>query len=314
MNTVNSKLSSIGRNRVKLPRIGLGTGLHGEVSEKQSLETIEYALHSGVRFFDTAPLYGNGVSEERLGMALRGIPRDSYILNTKVGIKSGSVNGNVLYDFSTDGINSSIELSLSRLGVEYIDILHLHEPRGFARQVIVESLPVLLQLRRQGVIRAIGIGVNHWEISEPLLQYIDCILLAGRYTLLEQESLEFLESRYRAKMPVLGAGIFNSGILATGPIRFARYNYEVASPSVLEHVHELTRLCQFHGVELSHAAVQFVAAQPAIVSMIFGCCSRDELNQALTCLNDSSIPSAFWDDLRKHNLLNLQAPLPGCKG
>ena len=216
---------TVGVCGLRLPRIGLGTGLHGEVSERQSVATIEHAMACGVRFFDTAPLYGNGLAEQRLGIALRGVPRDSYVLNTKVGILAGGVAGDFDYDFSAPGVERCFERSLRRLGTERIDILHLHEPEGFAEQVLRETLPLVAGWREQGLIRAVSAGVNHWSMVEPFVEHLDCVLLAGRYTLLEQGALPFLERQRQAGRPVFGAGIFNSGILATGPRGGTRYNY-----------------------------------------------------------------------------------------
>ena len=147
------------------------------------------------------------------------MPRDSYVLNTKVGILSGGVTGGFEYDFSADGVQRCFERSLRRLGVERIDILHLHEPEGFAEQVLSETLPLVAGWREQGLIRAVSAGVNHWGMVEPFVDHLDCVLLAGRYTLLEQTALPFLNRQRQARRPVLGAGIFNSGILATGPPR-----------------------------------------------------------------------------------------------
>ena len=189
-----------------------------------------------MRFFDTAPLYGNGLAEERLGIALRGVPRDSYVLNTKVGILSGGVTGGFDYDFSASGVERCFERSLRRLGTERIDILHLHEPEGFADQVLQETLPLVAGWREQGLIGALSAGVNHWSMVEPFVEHLDCVLLAGRCTLLEQGALPFLERQRQEGRPVLGAGIFNSGILATGPRDDARYNYVPAPPAVRERV------------------------------------------------------------------------------
>lgn len=299
---------TLGRG-LRLPRIGLGTGLHGEVSERQSVNTIEHALRCGVRFFDTAPLYGNGVAEERLGIALRGVPRDSYVLNTKVGILSGGVTGDFVYDFSAGGVERCFERSLRRLQVERIDILHLHEPEGFADQVLAETLPVVTRWREQGLIRAVSAGVNHWRFAEPFVEHLDCVLLAGRYTLLEQGALPFLERQRRARRPVLGAGIFNSGILATGAGTGARYNYLPAPPPLQERARRLQQICERRGVELAHAAVQFVAAQSAIAALIFGACSSAELDQALRGAR-ASTPPALWADLRAAGLLDPAAPTP----
>ena len=300
---------TIGANGWHLPRIGLGTGLHGEVSERQSVATIEHALQRGVRFFDTAPLYGNGLAEERLGIALNGVRRDSYVLNTKVGILSGGVTGGFDYDFSADGVERCFARSLRRLRVERIDILHLHEPEGFGEQVLAETLPLVLRWREQGLIRALSAGVNHWSMVEPFVEHLDCVLLAGRYTLLEQGALAFLERQRQARRPVLAAGIFNSGILATGPGEDARYNYLPAPEPVRNRVRRLQQVCARHGVELSHAAVQLVAAQPAIGSLIFGACSSVELDQALRGTRPGT-PPALWQELRTVGLLDPAAPVP----
>lgn len=294
---------------LRLPRIALGTGLHGEVSEGQSVATIKHALQNGVRCFDTAPLYGNGLAEERLGIALRGVPRDSYVLNTKVGILAGGVTGGFIYDFSSEGVERCFARSLRRLQVERIDTLHLHEPEGFADQVLAETLPLVARWREQGLIRAVSAGVNHWRLVEPFVDHLDCVLLAGRYTLLEQGALPFLERQRRARRPVLGAGIFNSGILATGPRDGARYNYQPAPPPLQERARRLQQVCERHDVELSAAAVQFVAAQPAIATLIFGACSRAELDQALRGTR-ASTPPALWADLRTAGLLAPAAPIP----
>ncbi len=301
--------ATVGKRGLRLPRIGLGTGLHGEVPEAQSVATIEHALACGVRFFDTAPLYGNGLSEERLGIALRGVPRDSYVLNTKVGILSGGVTGGFDYDFSAAGVERCFERSLSRLGIERIDVLHLHEPEGYAEQVLSETLPLVAGWREQGVIRAVSAGVNHWGMVEPFVDHLDCVLLAGRYTLLEQTALPFLERQRQAGRPVMGAGIFNSGILATGPRDGARYNYTPAPPPLLERARRLHEACARYGVELAHAAVQFVAAQPAIAALIFGACSPAELDRALAGTR-AATPPALWAELRTAGLLDACAPVP----
>ena len=301
---------TVGSSGLRLPRIGLGTGLHGEVPERQSVATIEHALECGVRFFDTAPLYGNGLAEERLGIALRGVPRDSYVLNTKVGILSGGVAGGFDYDYSAAGVEGCFERSLRRLGTGRIDILHLHEPEGFAEQVLQETLPLVAGWREQGLIGAVSAGVNHWSMVEPFVEHLDCVLLAGRYTLLEQGALPFLERQRQAGRPVLGAGIFNSGILATGTRDDARYNYVPAPPEVRKRVDRLQQVCERHGVEMAHAAVQFVAAQPAISSMIFGACSPAEFDQALAGTR-AVPPAALWAELRTAGLLDPAAPVPG---
>ncbi len=172
-----------------------------------------------------------------------------------------------------------------------------------------ETLPLVTGWREQGLIGAVSAGVNHWSMVEPFVEHLDCVLLAGRYTLLEQGALPFLERQRRSGRPVMGAGIFNSGILATGPRGGTRYNYVPAPTEVRERVGRLQQVCERHGVELPHAAVQFVAAQPAITSLIFGACSPSELDQALAGTS-ANPPPALWAELRAAGLLDPAAPVP----
>ena len=302
--------ATVGQQGLRVPRVGLGTGLHGEVSEAQSVATIEHALGCGVRFFDTAPLYGNGLAEERLGIALRGVPRDSYVLNTKVGILSGGVTGGFDYDFSAPpGWSAASSAACAASAPSASTSCTCTSRRGSPSRFCAKLCRLVAGWREQGLIRAVSAGVNHWHMVEPFVQHLDCVLLAGRYTLLEQTALPFLERQRQARRPVLGAGIFNSGILATGPRDGARYNYVSAPRELQERVRHLQQVCGRHGVELAHAAVQFVSAQPAIAALIFGACSPAELDQALAGTR-AATPPALWAELRTAGLLDPAAPVP----
>lgn len=304
------KTIPIGEHGLHMPCLGLGTGLHGEISEQQSVMTIEHALERGVNFFDTAPLYGNGLAEERLGKALEGVERSSFVINTKIGIKSGLDNGDFDYDFTEEGIKFCFERSLQRLKLNHIDILHIHEPIGRSKEIMNVVLPLMESWRDAGMIRAISAGVNHWSYIEEFVSRLDCILLAGRYTLLEQGAAEFLEDQHLANRPVISAGIFNSGILATGSGTKAKYEYMLPPSKVVTKVLKLEKLCKRNDVNLAQVAVQFVAANPAVQSMLFGACSPTELDKVLTCLEEP-VPVNVWKELIERKLVSSSIPLPG---
>ena len=300
----------MGASGLRLPRIGLGTGLHGEVSERQSVATIEHAMERGVRFFDTAPLYGNGLAEERLGIALRGVPRDSYVLNTKVGILSGGVAGDFDYDFSAAGVERCFERSLRRLGTGRIDILHLHEPEGFAEQVLRETLPLVAGWREQGLIGAVSAGVNHWSMVEPFVEHPG--LRAAGGALHAAGAGRAAVSGAPAALRASGARRRHLQTAASWPPARAAARDTTTfrhRTEVKERVGRLQQVCERHGVELPHAAVQFVAAQPAIASLIFGACSPAELDQALAGTR-ATPPPALWAELRAAGLLDSAAPVP----
>ncbi len=306
----------VGQTSLSVTAIGLGTAPLGvffaNVSEKQAIETVEYALQNGVTFLDTAPWYDAHLVETRVGMALKGVPRDSYVLATKVGRYFDADNKPHL-DFSRDGIQRSIEGSLQRLGVDRVDILHLHAPEGehHYRIAVDEGYPLLAEMRQQGVIKAIGVGENYWE---PLVDWArdaacDCFLLAGRYTLLEQDALNALNQFHQQRISIFGAGIYNTGILAKGADAGAWYQYKSAPPEILDKVRRIEAICQQHGVSLQSAAVQFVNAHPAITALIIGAESPQQLQESITAYTES-IPSIFWQDLRAAGLIDPQAPVP----
>lgn len=298
----------VGRTTLTVPRLGIGTaplgGLYAPVSRADAIATVDAALDSGISFFDTAPHYGAGQSEEQLGAALAGVPRERYVLATKVG-RTITTDGRSVKDFTRDGVLRGIEGSLTRLGVERIDILHIHDPDTEYRQALDHVFPVLADLRAAGVIKAIGVGQNQWEMPADFVRdaEIDCILLAGRYTLLEQGAQPILLPlcQERAVSVFLG-GVFNSGILVTGAQPGAKYNYFDAPPPILDRVRQLETICARHEVPLAHAAVQFPAAHPAVSSLVVGTRSVAEV-AALRDAWQAPIPAQLWADLRAAGLI-----------
>jgi D-threo-aldose 1-dehydrogenase len=302
----------------QLPSIAVGTGSWGHpyppVSQEEAVNLVEFSLAKGRAFFDTAPSYARGLSEQWLGIGLRGVPRDHFIVSTKAG-RFYNKKGKISWDWSRDGILRSVESSCKRLGLDTIDILHLHDlgwqPQQF-RQALDESYPVLVELREQGIIRAIGAGVTQTEVLLDLTNraQFDCFLLAGRYTLLEQGALPLLDTCRDKHIAVLIGGVYNSGILATGAVPGARYEYHKAPLAVLERVRKIEEVCARHNVPLRAAALQFPLGHPAVVSLVIGSSSVAELEDTLS-LQCQSIPASLWTDLQSEGLLDPAAPLPG---
>jgi D-threo-aldose 1-dehydrogenase len=322
--------------------IGFGTAplgnLYRPLTEQDAHGALDAAWDIGCRYFDTAPLYGLGLAETRLNGFLRGHRAEPPLLSTKVGRlldRCGSSERTGIgrffdtptrrerYDYSYDGVMRSLEFSLERLGVDAVDILYCHDVDVFthgsqeaADRRIAEFMAggyrALDQLRAEGVVKAIGAGVNEWQICEALAKAgsFDLFLLAGRYTLLEQDSLQsFLPLCETMGIGIVLGGPFNSGILATGPRPGAFYNYDRAPPHILERVRRIEAICKAHGVPLAAAALQFPLAHPAIVSVIPGGQSPRELKQNLEALRHP-IPGALWDDLKRSVLLREDAPVP----
>lgn len=309
---------------LSLPRIALGTGPLGSmahafgfaVSDDDAYRTIQHALDAGVAMIDTAPFYGNGVAETRVGHALRGIPRGRYLLSTKVGwlVQEVGKVGAGTRSYSRDAILRSIEASQKRLGIDVFDMAHIHDPENgdYRREIMSEGYPTLLDLKRQGVIRAVGAGLNQTAFLADYAQHapLDVALLANRYTLLEQEPMEeAFPLAMKRGIRMMAGGVFNSGILATGGVKGARYYYQPAP----EPVRRLTRLiegvCAKHDVSLKAAALQFVAAHPAISTLVLGMAKPAEIDENLALL-DASIPAAFWAELKARGLIEAGAPTP----
>ncbi len=304
---------TLGRTGVPVTRMGFGSVFIGrtDVPAAQAVATVRHALARGITLLDTAPQYGNGLSEERFREALAGVERDRYVLATKVGKRIAS-DGSLYFDYSRDGALRSIEESLKRLQTDRIDIVYIHDPDDHEREALDEIFPALAELRAQGVIRAIGAGMNQWELLARFARQadFDCFLLAGRYTLLEQKALdEFLPLCAERQIGVFLGGVFNSGILATGARPGAWYQYQAASPEILERVGRIEALCARHGVPLPTAALQFPLAHPAVTSLVIGAKAPQEIDDNLAAF-EHAIPTALWDDLREAGLIAAEAPVP----
>jgi D-threo-aldose 1-dehydrogenase len=325
------------------PKLGLGGAplgnLFAPIDDGDAIALVRHAFDRGVRYFDTAPHYGSGLSEHRLGAALRGVPRDDYVLSTKVGRllapdpdaprdQHGYVG--VLpfvqrWDYSFDGALRSIEDSLQRLGLARIDYVFIHDvardahgdaqPQRF-REAMDGAVPALARLKSEGRIAGFGLGVNEWQVCTDALAHgdLDVLLLAGRYTLLDQTALpELLPLCVKRKTRVVVGGPFNSGILATGTRpadgRTVYFNYVQAPPDIIARAAAIESLCASHGVPLKAAALQFPRAHPAVACVVAGARTTAELDENLA-LAAHPIPKAFWHELQARRLVAENAPLP----
>ena len=305
-----TKKHQLGTTDVKVLPHGLGTAHISKSGEKVAVETVEEAITQGIQFIDTAPLYGRGMAETYVGMALRGVPRDSYALASKVG-RVIQPDGEIIFDFSRDGIMRSIEASLDRLGLDRVEVLHIHDPDNHFRQALDEAYPALDDLRRQGVIKAIGSGMNQWEMLEEFgkSNEFNCFLLAGRYTLLEQTSLDFLAFCQEQKIGVILGGVYNSGILVRTRAEEMTYNYSAAPAHVLDKAHKLDVVCKRLGVALNVAALHFCLAHPAVTTLVIGAETPDEVRANLDALH-TNVPVELWEELRQQGLIPREAPVP----
>ncbi|MCW5850193.1 MAG: aldo/keto reductase [Anaerolineae bacterium] len=308
-------MTSFGRTGLRVTRLGLGTAplgnLYETLPEAQAIATVEHALAAGINFLDTAPLYGAGQSERRLGQALAGVPRDSFVLSTKVG-RLVQPDGQVIFNWTRDGIRRSLDESLTRLGLDRVDIVLMHDPDEHYREALDAAYPTLADLRSQGVIRAVGAGMNQWQMLADFARNadVDGFLLAGRYTLLEQTSLDdFLPLCQQKGISIIIGGVYNSGILATGPIAGAKFQYADASPAILERVGRIQAVCDRQGVPLRIAALRFPEAHPAVTTTLFGAVSPQEVEANLAAYA-TPIPAALWADLKAEGLLHPDAPTP----
>jgi D-threo-aldose 1-dehydrogenase len=292
-------------------------GLFEAVPEDQALRVIERAWEAGIRFFDTAPLYGHGLAELRVGRVLRDLPRDEFTLATKVGrlLRASappepgqSFRGvppvNPVFDFTYDGVMRSVEESLERLGMSRVDILHIHDPDDHYDEALSGAYRALAKLRDDGVISAVGAGMNQ---SEMLIRFahdgdFDCFLLAGRYTLLEQGALdELLPLCVDRGIAIIAGGVYNSGILAD-PKPGAHYNYQTAPADLLERARRIRAICASHGIPLKAAAVQFPLGHPAVASVVVGCRSVAQLDESIEMF-EVTIPPGLWQELKTEGLL-----------
>ena len=297
----------VGKTDLEVPRMGLGTAHIGKNGEAEAVAIVQEALQRDINFIDTAPLYK---SEPYIGTALQGVPRDSYILATKIG-RLPDGQGGFTFNYSRDEVMQSIENSLNALKIDRIDILHIHDADNHYEHALNEAFPTLADLRSQGVIKAVGAGMNQWEMEAEFAKNadFDCFLLAGRYTLLEQTSLGALDLFQEKNIGVFAGGVYNSGILATGATSNASYNYALAPPEIMEKAKQLEAVCTRHNVPLNAAAVQFIWAHPAYTSLIVGADQAHQVAENLKTL-EVEIPAAFWQELRSEGLVEADAPLP----
>lgn len=303
-----------------VPKIGLGAAPLGAThagsfsvdSETQAIQTVHHCLQRGIHFFDTAPFYGAGLSELRLGKALAtsGIARNQYVLESKIGVLVNA-DGSMAYSFTREATQRCIDESLRRLQTDYLDMALIHDADTNFADVFDQAYPVLADLKAQGVIRAIGAGMNHWQHQSEFAQRanFDCFLLAGRYTLLEQGPLkEFFPLCQDKGIDIFLGGVFNSGILATGAIPGALYQYAPAPPQLIEKTQRIETVCAKHGVALKAAALQFAAAHPVVRSLVVGMVSPQEIDDNLAALA-AILPAVFWEDLKLQGLIDANAPV-----
>ncbi|HEV8471643.1 MAG TPA: aldo/keto reductase [Methylomirabilota bacterium] len=314
----------LGRTAVELTVLGFGGSqvgnLHRPVSDDDAAAAVAAAWELGIRYFDTAPLYAGGLGERRMGDALRTYPRDGYVLSTKVG-RLVEPHG-VVYDYSHDGVLRSLEDSLRRLGLARIDVAFIHDidpynhgpdgQPGRFREAMEGAYPALERLRSHGALGAIGVGVNSWRVCQAAAEAadFDCVLLAGRYTLLEQEPLaSFLPLCERRGLGVVVGAPYNSGILARGAVSGARHNDAEPSLDVVEHVRRLEAACARHGVSLGAAALQFLLGHPAVASVLPGPRTAAQVEASVRWLGEA-IPDGLWQELKRERLLDAAAPTP----
>ena len=313
-------LRRLGRSPVRVTELSFGGAaignLYTEVSEEDARAAVDAAWAGGIRTFDTAPHYGLGLSERRLGEALRHRPRDEYVICTKVGRlleparpapdgQASDTEGFAVparyvrrFDFSADGVTRSLEASLGRLGLDRVDIALIHDPDDHAERAFNEAYPALEKLRAAGVVRAIGAGMNQAELLTRFVTDtdVDVVLVAGRYTLLDQSAAaELLPAALRRGVSVIAGGVFNSGVLAD-PVAGATYDYQAAPAELIARAGRLADACARFGVPLRAAAARFPLTHPAVASVLIGVRNAAEVTDALR-LRALDIPAALWDSL-----------------
>ena len=327
------KTRKLGKTALELTELGFGGlavgNLYRPTSHEEADAAIKAAWQGGIRYFDTAPSYGYGLSERRIGDALREFDRASYVLSTKVGRLlipdgnpkkheqyPGALPFRVEYDYSYDGILRSFENSLHRIGTHYIDMIYIHDigrvTHGAAHDVMLKSLldsgyRALQELREQKVIRAIGLGVNEWEVCIEVMPYmdLDCFMLAGRYTLLEQLVLQtFFPECAKRGISVIAAGPYNSGVLANGQ----NYNYETADHKTILRVNAIQKICDAYQIDLPHAALQFPLKHSQVVSVVAGARTEEQVALSVNYIQQQ-IPPRLWQSLKEADLLVAEAPV-----
>ena len=294
------------------PLGGTGSDAFSVGSDQRATETVLHCLSKGVTFFDTAPSYGGGLSEQRLGVALSGVPRSQIVVESKIGVVVNH-DGTITRSYNRDMVLRSVEDSLKRLKLDYLDTCLIHDADTHFREALEEAYPTLVELKSQGIIRGIGAGMNQWEMEAEFARQVefDCFLLAGRYSLLEQGPVhEFLPLCERKNISVILGGVFNTGILATGAVRGARHNYAEAPPEIMDKTRKIEVVCSRHKITLKSAALQFPLAHPAVKSLVVGMVTPQEIDENLEALS-APIPPDFWGEIRALGLIDPAAPVPG---
>jgi D-threo-aldose 1-dehydrogenase len=319
--------------RVELTSLSFGGApignLYRETSEEDARGAVDGAWDAGIRYFDTAPHYGLGLSERRMGAALRERPRDELVVSTKIGRllepdpgATGEDDEGFAVpatlrrrrDYSREGVLRSLESSLERMGLDRVDVVFVHDPDEHYREVLDGAYPALHELRDQGVVKAIGAGMNQAEMLAGFARHtdMDLLMLAGRYTLLEQDALDdLLPLCVERDVSIVAAGVFNSGLLARDrPPADAKYNYAQAPPALVERARRLAAVCARHGASLPAAALAFPLAHPAVASVCIGARSRAQIARNAE-LFEAGVPADLWAELRDEGLVREDAPLPG---
>jgi D-threo-aldose 1-dehydrogenase len=326
---------AVAAGRLQLTALGLGgaalAGMYAPVAAQEAADTLAAAWDAGLRYVDTAPYYGYTLGEHRAGAFLRERPRDEFVIGTKVGrlmrpdasVVAGSdgwarpLPFRPRFDYGRDAILRSLEDSLQRLGLDHVDLLLVHDigraTHGDAHDTHWNALTrgggfrALEELRRDGVVAGIGLGVNEWEVARDAMQEceLDCSLLAGRYTLLEQRSLGFLDECARRSHAIVVGGAFNSGLLAGQ----AKFDYVDAPPELLRRAADLRAACAEFDVPLEAAALQFPLGHPAVVSVLSGMRSPAQVRQNVGWF-EQPVPDGLWTALRERGLMEASAPSP----
>jgi D-threo-aldose 1-dehydrogenase len=322
---------AIGRGGLKAPVLSYGSApignLFKEVSEQDAADAVQAAWETGVRYFDTAPHYGLGLAERRLGAALSKYNRADYLISTKVGRlleptsafpgENDLADGFLVpknfvrdYDYSGDAVKRSIEASLIRMDTDYIDIVFVHDPDNYYEQALAGAFPALSKLRDEGVIKSFGSGMNQAEMLTEFVERtdLDVVMLAGRYTLLEQASLDnLLPAAVRKNVSIVAAGVFNSGLLSKNrPAADATFDYAPAPKELIDKVNQIADICESHGVSLPAAAAQFPLGHQAVANICLGARNRSQVERNAQ-LFDVEIPAALWMDLRQGGFVRAES-------
>jgi D-threo-aldose 1-dehydrogenase len=313
------RVNKVGRTSVHVTEIGFGSAaignLYTETSEETALGAVEAAWNAGIRYFDTAPHYGLGLAERRLGRALAGYPRARFVISTKVGrllVPNPARKGSDLAagfavpdhltrtrDYSADGVRRSIEASLERMATDRVDIVLVHDPDDYADESLSQAIPALTALREQGVIGAVGIGMNQWQVPLRIVRQadLDVVMLAGRWTLADRSGELLMDECQRRGVSVLAAAPYNSGLLAHDwPRDDASFDYAPVPSDKLAEARRLARIAAAHGVTLPELAVQFPARHPATSAVVVGLRSADEVRSVINRAA-RPIPPQLWAEL-----------------